>query len=92
MDILQAVLLGAIQGLTEFIPVSSSGHLVLAQHFMGLEHSAVFDALVNLGTFLALVFYFRKRIWDALAKVIGQRDIRLGRNLLISAVPVARIK
>lgn len=88
MDVFQAILLGGLQGLTEFIPVSSSGHLVLAQHFMGLEHSATFDALVNLGTFLALVVYFRKRIWDALQRVFKKGDFRLGRNLIISAIPV----
>jgi undecaprenyl-diphosphatase len=88
MTILQAVLLGTLQGLTEFIPVSSSGHLVLAQHFMGLEHSASFDALINLGTFLALIVYFRKRIWGALVRVFKNGDMRLGRNLLISAIPV----
>jgi len=88
MTILQAIILGGLQGLTEFIPVSSSGHLVLAQHFMGLQHSASFDALVNLGTFLALVFYFRKRLWDIAMRVIKEREYRLVRNLFISAIPV----
>lgn len=91
MDAIQAIVLGALQGLTEFIPVSSSGHLVLAQHFMGLEHSAVFDALVNLGTFLALLVYFRKRIWDVLVRIVTQHDIRLARNILISALPVGLV-
>lgn len=91
MDILQAIALGALQGLTEFIPVSSSGHLVLAQHFMGLEHSAAFDALVNLGTFLALVVYFRKRLSEIVVRLFKQRDTRLAKNLLISAIPVGLV-
>jgi len=88
MTIFQALILGALQGLTEFIPVSSSGHLVLAQSFMGLPHSSAFDALVNLGTFLALLVYFHKRIWGVLLKIFRDKDIRLARNLLISAIPV----
>jgi undecaprenyl-diphosphatase len=88
MSIIQAIILGALQGFTEFIPVSSSGHLVLAQHFMGVQDPATFDALVSLGTFLALLFYFRKRIWDVAVRVVQRRDFRLARNLLISAIPV----
>lgn len=88
MNIIQAIILGAIQGFTEFIPVSSSGHLVVAQHFMGLSNTASFDALVNLGTFLALVVYFWKRIWNVAVRVFRDRDVRLARNLLISAIPV----
>jgi len=88
MSIIQAIILGALQGLTEFIPVSSSGHLVLAEHFMGLPSSSTFDSLVNLGTFLALLFYFRKRIWDILIRLFTKGDFRLARNLIISAIPV----
>lgn len=88
MTIFDGLILGILQGLTEFIPVSSSGHLVIAQHFLGVEHSATFDSLVNFGTFLALVFYFRKRIWDIAVRIYKDRDIRLARNLIISAIPV----
>lgn len=88
MTILQSILLGLIQGLTEFIPVSSSGHLVLAQHFMGIEPSLTFESLVNLGTLLALLAYFHKRIWNILLRLINERDFRLTRNLIISAIPV----
>jgi undecaprenyl-diphosphatase len=88
MTIFDGLILGILQGLTEFIPVSSSGHLVIAQYFLGVEHSATFDSLVNFGTFLALVFYFRKRIWDITVRICKDRDIRLARNLIISAVPV----
>lgn len=91
MTIFQAIVLGALQGLSEFIPVSSSGHLVLAQHFMGLQHSASFDALVNLGTFLALVVYFRNRLWDIAVRIVQKHEYRLARNLFISALPVGLI-
>ncbi len=88
MSILDGLILGILQGLTEFIPVSSSGHLVLGQHLLGLQSSPAFDSLVNIGTFLALLVFFRKRIIEILMRVFKNRDVRLVRNLLISAVPV----
>lgn len=91
MSILEALILGLVQGLTEFIPVSSSGHLVLAQHFMGIAPSLTFEALVNLGTLLALLVYFRKRIWDILVRLFRDKEFRLIRNLLISAIPVGLV-
>lgn len=63
MTFLQAAFLGIIQGLTEFLPVSSSGHLVIAQYFMQLDHPPIFfDVVVHAGTLLALIYYFRSRI------------------------------
>lgn len=88
MSIVEGIILGAVQGLTEFIPVSSSGHLVVGQHFLGLPTLPVFDMLINFGTFLALVVYFRKRLWGIAVRLVTHHDIRLGRNLLISALPV----
>ncbi|HSE61646.1 MAG TPA: undecaprenyl-diphosphate phosphatase [Candidatus Saccharimonadales bacterium] len=88
MDWLQALILGLIQGLTEFIPVSSSGHLVITQYAMGFHSTATFDAMVNLGTFLALLVYFWPRILEILKRLFVRRDVRLTRNLIISAIPV----
>lgn len=63
MNIFQAAILGAIQGLTEFLPVSSSGHLVLFQHLFGLKEAELFfDISVHLGTLVAVVIYFRRDI------------------------------
>ena len=68
MDPLHAVVLGAIQGLTEFLPVSSSGHLVIAQHLFGLkEPEILFDVGVHLGTLAAVLFYFRGDLAGILA-------------------------
>lgn len=88
MTVGDGLILGILQGLTEFIPVSSSGHLVLGQTLLGLQTSPTFDALVNLGTFLALLVYFWRRIWQIGERIIKQRDLRLARNLVISAIPV----
>ena len=63
MQPLQAVILGIIQGLTEFLPVSSSGHLVIFQHLFGLkEPELFFDICVHLGTLVAVIIFFRKEI------------------------------
>lgn len=88
MSILEALFLGILQGLTEFIPVSSSGHLVVAQAWLGLQPSLQFDMLVNLGTVLALVVYFWRRIWDVLVRIFKDHDFRLARNLILSVIPV----
>ena len=61
MNFFQALFLGALQGLTEFIPVSSSGHLVLAQHMMGITNNVVaLDVVLHLGTVFALIVFFFK--------------------------------
>ena len=61
MDILQAVIIGIVQGLTEFLPVSSSAHLVFAQKLLGVESSLAFDVFLHLGTLIAVLWFFR---WD----------------------------
>ena len=63
MEPLQAFILGIIQGLTEFLPVSSSGHLVIIQHLLGLKGPELFfDICVHLGTLLAVIIVFRQEI------------------------------
>ena len=89
MTIIDSIILGAVQGLTEFIPVSSSGHLVIAQNWLGLQTSHTFEIMVNLGTFLALLIYFRTRIIDILVRMFRDKDIKLARNIIISAIPIA---
>ena len=63
MNFTEAIILGIIQGLTEFLPVSSSGHLVLFQHLLGLKEAELFfDVCVHLGTLLAVIVVFRQEI------------------------------
>jgi len=61
MNILYAIFLGVLQGATEFLPISSSGHLALAEYFLGLKEAGLaFDVALHLGTLLAIVVYFRQ--------------------------------
>lgn len=64
MEAIKAIILGLVQGLTEFLPVSSSGHLVIAGKLLNVDPGAgiLFETLLHLGTFMAVIFYFRKRI------------------------------
>ena len=69
MDFFQALILGTLQGLTEFLPVSSSGHLVIAQKLFGFQQPPVlFDILVHLGTLIAILIYLRKQIKNQVVK------------------------
>jgi undecaprenyl-diphosphatase len=81
MTVIQAIILGIVQGLTEFIPVSSSGHLVLVPWLLGWEipHEAafVFDVLVQLGTLVAVFVYFWGDLWAIARGVVqGLRERR----------------
>ena len=63
MTVLEAIILGTLQGLTEFLPISSSGHLVLAQHFLGVEEGGVFiDVMLHLGTLGAVVAVYGRDV------------------------------
>ena len=64
MSIFQAIILGALQGITEFLPISSSGHLAIAQHLFGLELPLIFDVSLHLASLLAVLFVFRKILWS----------------------------
>jgi undecaprenyl-diphosphatase len=96
MDIFSAFLLGLVQGLTEFLPISSSGHLVLSQHLLGFtEPNLAFDILVHIGTLLAVVFYFRKDITSIMLSCLGRSSDLDGRRwavmIVIGTVPTAII-
>ena len=81
MNILQSIFLGIIQGLTEFLPVSSSGHLVFFQSLMGLKEPPIFfDIMLHLGTLLAVVVYFWTDIWK-IAQGLGAVLKRKHKNL-----------
>ena len=64
MTIFEAIIQGIIQGATEFLPVSSSGHLSISKHLFGIELPGIlFDIMLHLGTLIAVVFVYRQLIW-----------------------------
>lgn len=87
MSILEAIFLGLVQGFTEFIPVSSSGHLVLAQSLYGGNIDHLFIQALDFGTALALIIYFWSRLVDLARQVFVKKDYRLARNILITSIP-----
>ena len=95
MDILQAVILALVQGLTEFLPISSSAHLILVPRLLGWEDQGLaFDVAVHVGTLVAVVTYFRHevgRMFVAWLQSIGGRgmntDARLAWYVLLGTVP-----
>lgn len=92
MDIFQSVVLGAVQGITEFIPVSSSGHLMLLSNLLNVGSDAhLFVQALDFGTTLALIIYFRGRIVQLCHQIFVQHDYRLLRNVVITCLPVATI-
>jgi undecaprenyl-diphosphatase len=100
MTIVQSILLGIIQGITEFVPISSSGHLVLTPFILGWEfpadHAWVFNVLIQLGTLVAVIIYFWKDLVTiAVAFLEGLRrrqpfatpESRLGWYLILATIP-----
>ena len=91
MSIFEAIVLGLIQGLTEFIPVSSSGHLVIAQTLFSGASNHLFLEWINIGTLLALLVYFRHRIIAILVDIFQNKKYALARNILLTAIPAGII-
>jgi len=91
MSIIDAIVLGLVQGVTEFIPVSSSGHLVITSKLLGVGNSFTFDVLLNLGTLLALVIFYRKRIWSIITSVFKGKDWPLLAKLIVATIPAVVI-
>ncbi|MGH2785079.1 MAG: undecaprenyl-diphosphate phosphatase [Actinomycetota bacterium] len=95
MSLIQALLLGIVQGLTEFLPVSSDGHLVLVPFILGWkEPSLAFIVSTHIGTLAALIFVFRARIVEIIKAVIGagpdrEPDRRLAALIVIGTIPGA---
>jgi undecaprenyl-diphosphatase len=100
VDALQAIVLGIVQGLTEFLPVSSTAHLRIVPAFFGWDDpGAAFTAVVQLGTLAAVLVYFRRDLWtiasawvrSALARERAPEDpeARLGWYIILGTIPIA---
>ena len=89
MEWYQSFWLGLTQGVTEFIPVSSSGHLEVMQQILGGRSADfhLFLEFINLGTLLALLIFYRKRIWQIVVDVFVNHNVRLAVNVIITTIP-----
>ena len=97
MSILDAIILGIVQGITEFLPISSSGHLILMRDLLGIDvmGSLAFDAVLQLATTFAVILYFRADLWQlmqtALRKLgrlpVNPKELTLLYALLIGTIP-----
>lgn len=92
-DILVALILGIVEGLTEFIPVSSTGHLLLIGHFLGFESTGnSFEVLIQLGAILALLSVYSARLWQMLTVLPRDRKTQhFVVGILIAFLPAAII-
>jgi undecaprenyl-diphosphatase len=99
MNSLQAIVLGIVQGLTEFLPISSTGHLRIVPAFLGWDDpGTAFTAVVQLGTMAAVVVYFRKDLWSLTLGVIrglfdknlrSTTEFRHGMYVIIGTIPIS---
>lgn len=84
MTILESIFLGLIQGFTEFLPISSSGHLMLAQKLFDIEAGLFFDVMLHVGTLLAVVIVLRKSLWQTIRHPIQDKRFLY---LVIASIP-----
>ncbi|HEY2877170.1 undecaprenyl-diphosphate phosphatase [Nocardioides sp.] len=101
MNYFDAIILGIVEGLTEFLPVSSTGHLTIAEKMLGLEvdDPAVtgFTAVIQMGAIAAVILYFARDIWNIVRTWVlglvkpeyrGHRDFRMGWYIIVGTIPV----
>lgn len=91
MNLLEAVFLGVVQALTEWLPISSSGHLVLIQQLLGLSPPLIFDAMLHLGTLIVVILIFARdilRILRCFVRLDFRSEYgRLGLFLIVGSIP-----
>mgnify|MGYP002552489523 CR=1 FL=1 len=91
MNIFLAMLLGLVQGLCEFLPVSSSGHLVLLQTIFGVEEGALFfTTMLHVGTLLAVFAVYWRQIWEMLRRPIQKKVGMLLLSTAVTTLPILR--
>ena len=95
VTLIEALILAVVQGLTEWLPVSSSGHLVITQTVLGLNPPLIFDVMLHVGTLIVVLTVFRKDIVDIIKAVI-KRDFeteegKLALFIFVGSVPIAII-
>ena len=90
MDLIQVLILAIIQGITEWLPISSSGHLVIAQEYFGLELSVIFDVMLHVGTLFVVLIAFWKDI-KSILKAVAKLDFKAEEGKLAVFIVVGNI-
>ena len=95
-DLIAAIILGIVEGVTEFLPVSSTGHLILASELLGYDAAQweVFNIVIQLGAILAVVVLYWRTFWAVLQGLLAARcrpRSRFVRNMLVAFLPAAVI-
>ena len=95
MLLYQSLILGVMQGIAEWLPISSSGHLVLAQKIMNIDVPVSFDVWLHFSTLLALVVFFRQDIWKITKAIAGwkteEHEFRLALLIIISTIATSLV-
>ncbi len=86
MDIFQAIIIGIVEGFTEFLPISSTGHMIVVSHFLGVEQSDIvkaYEVIIQFSAILAVLFLYKDRL--------DVKSIPLWRNVIIASTPILAI-
>lgn len=90
-DIVNAIILAIVQGLTEWLPISSDGHLVLFHRLLGYEQDLMFDVALHFGTLMAVFVYFGRDIVDIIEAFLKGKwesdEVRMGKLIVVSSIP-----
>ena len=90
INLIRTIILGAIQGLTEWLPISSTGHLKIAEHFMNEKIPLLFDFILHIGTLIVVLLFFRKDIKNILSALV-HLDFKTEHGKLIPLIVVGSI-
>ncbi len=93
VSIIEAVILGIIQGITEWLPISSSGHLVLFQHLFNITQPIIFDIILHLGSLLVILIVFRKEILRLIKGIVRleKSSLKFLLYLVLASIPIALV-
>lgn len=87
-DFLDVTFLAILQGIAEFLPISSSGHLVIGQHVLGVKDAGLqLDVFLHVGTLLSVAMYYRKSLW----RIVSDRDFCYAAKIVLSALPAVAV-
>ena len=87
MSIIDVIVLGLVQGITEFIPISSSGHLAIISNLLGISNAFTFDVLLNFGTLLALIIFYRQRIKLIFTRIFKAKEWVFITKVILATIP-----